>query len=192
MRDPTRTVLVVTRRPHAWALLRDRLDPALLYVAWTLPASLESAARAALPWALAGDVPMLPPDACEPMRGCLVAVHWVGEPPPGLPTQPRLYADWADLLAGLSKGLRAFAGGLRLAPAHGLQLPEGRFLQQTAPLEALLGAHPEGLELGGSPTRPGTTTRRLRTLLAKTGAPLEVVREGRRFRLVERSDASSC
>jgi hypothetical protein len=189
MRDPTRTVLVVTRRPHAWALLRDRLDPALLYVAWTLPASLESAVRAALPWALVGDVPTLPEGACEPIRGRLVAVHWVGEPSPGLPTRPRRYADWGDLLAAVGNGLRACVGGLRLAPAHGLQLPGGRFMQQTAPLEALLGAHPEGLELEGAGHRPGTTTRRLETLLAKTGAPVGVVREGLRFRLVERSDA---
>jgi len=62
-------------------------------------------------------------------------------------------------------------------------------MQQTAPLEALLGAHPEGLELEGSGNRPATTTRRLETLLAKTGAPVGVVREGRRLRLVERSDA---
>jgi hypothetical protein len=191
MRDPTRTVLVVTQRPHAWALLRDRLDPALVYVAWTLPASLEDAVRAALPWALACDVTSLPERACEPMRGRLVAVHWVGEPVAGLPTRPRPHADWADLVAALGQGLRACVGGLRLAPAHGLQLPGGRFMQHTAPLEVLLAAHPEGLELGESWTRQGAMTRHLQNLLQMTGAPVELVCEGRRLRLVEVDRAGS-
>jgi hypothetical protein len=190
MRDPTRTVLVVTQRPHAWALLRDRLDPALVYVAWTLPASLESAARTALPWALAGDLASLPERACEPMRGRLVAVHWVGEQPAGLPTRPRPHADWADLLATLRMGLGSCVGGLRLAPAHGVQLPDGRFMRRTGPLEALLAAHPEGLELGDSWPNPGAARRQLRSLIMRTGAAVELLSEGRRLRLVERGDAS--
>jgi hypothetical protein len=55
----------------------------------------------------------------------------------------------------------------------------------------LLAAHPEGLELGDSWTRPGATARKLRNLLQKTGAPVELVSEGRRLRLVDRGDASS-
>jgi hypothetical protein len=191
MRDPTRTVLVVTQRPNAWALLRDRLDPALLYVAWTLPASLQAAVRAATPWALAGDVAALPEGACGSLRGRLVAVHWVGEPPPGMPTRPRPYADWSDLTEALRAALSSCVGGLRLAPAHGLRLPGGRFMQQTGPLEVLLSAHPGGLELEGSGTRSGALTRRLQTLLLKTGAPVELVAEGRRLRLLERSDAGT-
>ena len=192
MRDPTRTVLVVTQRPHAWALLRDRLDPALVYVAWTLPASLEDTARAALPWALACDLASLPERACEPMRDRLVGMHWVGEPAASLPTRPRLHADWADLVATLGAGLRSCVGGLRLAPAHGLQLPGGRFMRHTAALEVLLAAHPEGLELGDSWKRPAATTRQLRALVQKTGAAVELVSEGRRLRLVERADESPC
>jgi hypothetical protein len=185
MRDPTRTVLVVTQRPHAWALLRDRLDPALLYVSWTLPATLEASTRAALPWALAGDVAALPAGACRALQGRLVAVHWVGEAPAGLPTRPRLHADWADLSAALRRALAASVGGIRLAPTHGLLLADGRFMRQTGPLEVLVSAHPEGLEVDGSNARTAPLTRRLRSLVAKTGAPLELVSEGRRLRLLE-------
>lgn len=193
MRDPTRTVLVVTQRPHAWALLRDRLDPALVYVAWTLPASLEATTRAALPWALACDLATLPETACEPLRGHLVALHWVGKAAPGLPTRPLPHADWTDLLAALARGLRSSVGGLRLAPAHGLQLPGGRFMQRTEPLEVLVATHPEGLELSESWGRPpAVATRQVRNLLRKTGAPIELLSEGRRLRLVEVNPASPC
>jgi hypothetical protein len=191
MRDPTRTVLVVTDRPHAWALLRDRLDPALADVAWTLPASLERTAGDALPWAVAGDVGTLPESAWAPMRGRLVAVHWVGQPPPGTPTRPRLHADWADLAAALLRSTQASIGGLRLAPANGLLLPGGRFLHRTAPLEALLGADPEGLQLDGSAAGLGAASRRLRKLLERTGAPVHLIREGAVLRLASLSDAGA-
>jgi hypothetical protein len=191
MRDPTRTVLVVTQRPHAWALLRDRLDPALLYVAWRAPGSLEGGAPADAPWALAGDMTTLPEQACRWLRGRLVSVHWVGQAPPGLPTRPRPHPDWAGLASALRESLRACVGGLRLAPAHGLRLPGGRFLHQTQPLEVLLAAHPEGLELDASWSVPAATTRRLRQLLRRTGAPVDLAVEGHRLRLVERSDAGT-
>src|SRR2546426_12355708 len=116
MRDPTRTVLVVTQRPHAWALLRDRLDPALVYVAWTLPASLEDTARAALPWALACDLASLPERACEPMRDRLVGMHWVGEPAGSPPPPPPLPPHLADPGATPGAGPRSRPGGLPPPP----------------------------------------------------------------------------
>jgi hypothetical protein len=180
---------VVTNRPHAWALLRDRLDPALVDVAWTLPASLERAAADALPWAVAGDVSTLPESAWVAMRGRLVAVHWVGLPPPGTPTRPRLHTDWADLAAALVRSTHASIGGLRLAPAHGLLLPGGRFMHRTAPLEALLGADLEGLQLDGASAALGAASRRLKKLVERTGAPVELVREGAVLRLASLSDA---
>jgi hypothetical protein len=64
-------------------------------------------------------------------------------------------------------------------------------MQHTAPLEVLLAAHPEGLELGESWTRQGAMTRHLQNLLQRTGAPVELVSEGRRLRLVEVDRAGS-
>src|SRR2546428_12158598 len=90
MRDPTRPVLVVTHRLRAGALRRDRLDPALVYVAWTLPASLEDTARAALPRALACDLASLPERACQPMQDRLGGMPWGGEPAAGPPPPPPL------------------------------------------------------------------------------------------------------
>jgi hypothetical protein len=190
MRDPTRTVLVVAERPHAWALLRDRLDPALARVAWSLPSALPTALADGLPWALAGDVPFLPGEALKDLRGHLVAAHWVGEPPAGLPTRARLHPGWAGLATALERGLEARVGGLRLAPSHGLLLPGGRYLRQTASLEVLIGAHPEGLELASAPS-PLSPARRLRNTLERTGAPLELVTGGGRLRLVGRQDAGA-
>jgi hypothetical protein len=199
MRDPTRTVLVVAERPHAWALLRDRLDPALARVAWTLPSTLAAAVEKGLPWALAGDVDRLPESALASLRGQLVAAHWVGQPPPGLPTLARRHGDWADLANSVGESLGVRVGGLRLAPSHGLLLPGGRFLRQTAALEVLVSAHPEGLELAPAPSPTGhakrgeevLTARRLRRLLERTGAPLELVASGGRLRLVSRDDAGA-
>ena len=36
--DARRTLLVVSERPHPWALLRDWLDPELVSVAWPVVA----------------------------------------------------------------------------------------------------------------------------------------------------------
>ena len=57
----------------------------------------------------------------------------------------------------------------------------------------LLATHPEGLELSDSWGRPpGAAGRQLRNLIRKTGAPVELVSEGRRLRLVEVEPASPC
>jgi hypothetical protein len=199
MRDPTRTVLVVAQRPHAWALLRDRLDPALARVAWSVPTALPAALADGLPWALAGDVPLLPAQALEDLRSHLVAAHWVGEAPAGLPTRARLHPDWVELAAALGRSLQTRVGGLRLAPSHGLLLPGGRYLRQTASLEVLIGAHPDGLELASAPSltvlrgrgEHAFATRRLRRILERTGAPLELVAGSGKLRLVGRQDAGA-
>src|ERR1700730_14812182 len=104
MRSPIRTVLVISRRPHAWALLRDRLDPALVSVDWRGPVALRSLGACAPPWALAGVLPVAPPTSLRHWRGRPVAVHWVGSPPPRVPAQPRLHADPRELAVALGRG----------------------------------------------------------------------------------------
>jgi hypothetical protein len=190
MRDPTRTVLVMSQRPHAWALLRDRLDPALVEVAWRAPAA-GSTPSGAVPWALVGDLAAISAGEIEQMRGRLIAVHWVGTPPAGLPARPRLHRDWRELAEALGRSLQACAAGLRLAPTHGLMLPGGRFLRQTGPLEVLLGLHPEALELNDADGALGPTARRIRRLLDRAGAPLELQVAGVSLRLVEKSDVGA-
>jgi hypothetical protein len=190
MRDPTRTVLVMSQRPHAWALLRDRLDPSLVEVAWKAPTAGPTPPDAP-PWALAGDLAAISAEVVEQMRGQLVAVHWVGAPPAGLPARPRLHRDWRELAEALSRSLQACAAGLRLAPAHGLLLPGDRFLRQTGPLEVLLGLHPEALELNDADGGLGPTARRVRRLLDRAGAPLELKVAGVSLRLVEKRDVGA-
>ncbi len=191
MRSPIRTVLVISRRPHAWALLRDRLDPSLVSVDWRDPDALRSLGACSPPWALAGDLPMLPPTSLRHWRGRPVAVHWVGSPPPGLPARPRLHADWRELAAALARGLQARLAGLRLAPLHGLLLPGGRFLRQTESLEVLLSVHPEGLELTGTGSALLVTARRVRRLLERAGAPVELEVAGASLRLREKDDVGA-
>jgi hypothetical protein len=184
-------VLVISRRPHAWALLRDRLDPALVSVDWKDPAALRSLSACSPPWALAGDLPIVPPTSLRHWRGRPVAVHWVGSPPPGLPARPRLHNDWRELAAALARGLQARLAGLRLAPMHGLLLPGGRFLRQTESLEVLLAVHPEGLELTGPGSALLATARRVRTLLERAGVPVELEVDGASLRLREKDDVGS-
>jgi hypothetical protein len=190
MRDPSRTVVVISPRPHAWALLRDLLDPALVSVDWRAPAALEPL-RASPPWALAGDLTTLSPASLRHWRGRPVAVHWVGSPPAGLPAQPRLHGDWRELAAALARGLQARLAGLRLAPSHGLLLPGGRFLRQTESLEVLLAVHPEALELSGPRSALRANTRRVRKLLERAGVPIELEVAGASLRLREKDDVGA-
>jgi hypothetical protein len=190
MRDPSRTVLVISPRPHAWALLRDRLDPALVSVHWRAPAALESLS-ASPPWALAGDLPTLSPASLRHWRGRPLAVHWVGPPPAGLPARPRLHGDWRELAAALARGLQARLAGLRLAPSHGLLLPGGRFLRETECLEVLLAVHPEALELAGPGSGLRATARRVRRLLERAGVPVELEVAGATLRLREKEDVGA-
>jgi hypothetical protein len=171
--DPTRTLLVVSVRPHPWAMLRDLLDPAMVRVAWQRPGDSRSLGT---PWAVAGEGRLVPGG-----HGRLALTWWVGELPEG-PSPVRRCASWREVAAAAERALSSQVGGMRLAPTCGLLLRDGRYLHAAGGLESLLAAHPEGLDL-----TPGSMplVRRLRALVRRRQLPLELVSEGSLLRLRE-------
>jgi hypothetical protein len=180
-RAALRTLLVVSERPHPWALLRDRLDPDLVTVAWARPS--DAGARAA-PWMLAGDGGRAPEGAAA-LRDRLVCWRWVGTAPAGLPAEPLLCPDWHHVAADAERALAASLGGLRLAPGVGLVLPDGSYLARAAELEALLAAHPGGLAVGAPTPRVRAAVRRAADLIRHHRLPLRVAHEDGRLALAE-------
>jgi hypothetical protein len=175
-----RTLLVVSERPHPWAFLRDRLDPGLVTVAWARPAE---AGGAAAPWMLAGTGDGA--GALGVLRGRLLCWRWVGPAPAGLPARPLVHEDWHGVAASAERALALRLAGLRLAPGGGLVLPDGSYVSRAAGLEALLAAHPAGLEPGGPVSGVRAAARRVGGLLERHGVPLRVARDGGRLALVE-------
>jgi hypothetical protein len=179
-----RTLLVVSERPHPWAFLRDRLDPDLVTVSWARPAD---AGRHGAPWMLAGA------GACADgnlaslaaFRDRLLCWRWVGPPPSDLPVAPLPCRDWHQVAADAERALAARVGGVRLAPGCGLVLPGGAYLPRAAGLEALLGAHPDGLAVGPPTRRLRAAAARADDLLRRHGLPLRIAWDGGRLTLSE-------
>jgi hypothetical protein len=175
-----RTLLVVSERPHPWAFLRDRLDPDLVTVSWARPAE---AGRLGAPWMLAGSGAH--PGALSAFRDRLLCWRWVGAVPTGLPAPALLCGDWHELAGAVERALTVRLGGLRLAPGRGLVLPDGSYLSRASGLEALLGAHPDGLPVGPPTARLRAAAGRAAELLRRHRLPLRVAWEGGRLALAE-------
>src|SRR5258707_1276557 len=96
--DPTRTLLVVSDRPHPWAMLRDQLDPAMVRVTWHRP---DDPGSLGTPWAVAGEGRLVPGG---PWR--LALTWWVGE----LPQEPapiRRCASWREVVTAATRALNS-------------------------------------------------------------------------------------
>lgn len=180
-----RTLLVVSERPHPWAFLRDRLDPDLVTVSWARPADAE---RAGAPWMLAGSGAHA--GGLAAFRDRLLCWRWVGSVPAGLPAPPRACGDWHELAAAAERALAVRLAGLRLAPGRGLVLPNGSYLSRAAGLEALLGAHPDGLAVGAPTARLRAAAARAAELLRRHRLPLRVAWEDGRVALAEANAAT--
>ncbi len=109
--------------------------------------------------------------------GCL----WVGPSVPTLMMRPCLCAGWREVAERVARAQSACVGGVRLAPSGGLVLPGGRFLANVTELEALLAAHPEGLEL--DPRLAAAAAGRLNRQIARHGLPLRLRRSRGRLAL---------
>jgi hypothetical protein len=182
--DALRTLLVVSDRPHPWAFLRDRLDPERVAVAWAAPPALDAALTALAPalWMVAGTgVGALP--AAARLRGRLLGWAWVGPAPEDLPVQPAICDDWRALAANAERGLSTQLAGVGLAPGLGLVLPDGTFRARTQELEALLGAHPAGIDLAGAGAIAQRAARRAAAAIERLGLPLNVVTDAGRIGL---------
>jgi hypothetical protein len=184
--DPSRTVLVISEPPHPWALLRDRLGGELVSIAWARPSEVAKAVAALDPgpWVVAGGEPFLPAPALEALHGRLFAAHWVQDPPGGLPVRPVRHHSWPELVDVLERRLAVRVGGLRLAPGCGLVLPDGAIITHTSPLEGLLAAYPDGLDVARMGPRLRAAVRRATLTLERHRLPLEIVTDDRRVSVV--------
>jgi hypothetical protein len=179
--DPTRRLVVLSDRPHAWAFLRDHLDPALVRVGWAPDGAWDLLTPVS--WMLVGTGRTPPPRAMAALRGRLLCVLWVGTAVAGLPVQATLCSSWSQVAERARRALQNRVGGVRLAPGSGLILPDGSYLAGTAALEVLLAAHPDGIRLLD---RCLPVDRSLRAHLRRAAARLE--RHRLPLRLVVRGD----
>jgi hypothetical protein len=171
-----RTILVIEEQPYLWAALRQRIDPGMAYVRGAGPDEVARVWRSCQPWPwlVAGATPVLPAGVAELIGAHPIPVHWVGEPPPGLPGRPVLHRDWTELIAALER-LRALAeagvNGVRLLRNRGLRAPDGRIVLGAVNVEGLLAA-PGGLVL------PPGGTAELEGEIGASGLPLRLQRTG--------------
>jgi hypothetical protein len=136
------------------------------------------------PWVVAGGEPSLPAVAVDALRGRLFGAHWVEEPPAELPVLPVRHASWRELVEVLEQRLAVRVGGVRLAPGAGLVLPDGAIISHTSPLEGLLAAYPDGLEVARMDPRLRSALRRAALTLERHHLPLKVVSEDRHVAVV--------
>jgi hypothetical protein len=105
---------------------------------------------------------------------------------------PVVHGDWRALAADAQRRLAVRLAGLRLAPGAGLVLPDGSYLSRAGVLEALLAAHPEGLDpIGGDRSRLLAAGRRAQLLLERHRLPLRVARAGTRMALQVTADVGA-
>jgi len=187
MRGAPRTVLVLSERPHPWAFLRDSLNPELVSVEWARPSKLGAHVALAVPWSVAG-TGTRPPNLAH-RAGNLFSCRWVGPAPDRLPVRPLIRPSWQAIASDLEQALSVDLRGLCLAPGRGLRLPDGSFASRVAELEALLGAHPDGVELLGRSVRE--SARRVSALIERLGLPLQVSCASGRIWLTEVEDLAN-
>jgi hypothetical protein len=171
-----RTILVIEDQPYLWAALRQRVDPGMAYVRSAAPREVARVWRSCRPWPwlVVGAASSLPPGVVELIAAHPIPVHWVGDPPPGLPGPPALHRDWTELVAALEQ-LRALAeagvNGVRLLRNRGLRAPDGRIVLDVVNVEGLLAA-PAGLVV------PPERAAELEGEIGASGLPLRLRRTG--------------
>jgi hypothetical protein len=157
--DPTRTLLLLSARPHPWASLRDQLDGGLLRVAWQRLDQIDAAFPT--PWAVAGEG-----DVVHALVSSTPLIWWIGSSgPPGA----RSCQNWSALTALVKDALRSSVGDVRLAPGCGVEYRRG-FVQGLGWLETLIGAGPAGV-----PAPEAAEVRRMRGALRRRRLPLTLV-----------------
>jgi len=181
-----RTIVVLEDQPYLWAALRQRLDPAVAYVRSATAEELTEVWRACRPWPwiVVGASSTLPPELPDLLDGLPIAVHWVGQPPAGLPVAPSVHPDWVALAATLQRlqGLISQGpNGVRLLRNRGIQAPDGRPVLGVAHLEGLMAAL-DGLALGDGRAADRLAAR-LRAEIDGNRLPLRLERDGQLLRL---------
>lgn len=137
-----RAIVVLEERPFLWAALRERVEPATAYVLGATPDEIGDVWRSCdpWPWVLAGATTRLADDLPGLLAGAPVAVHWLGQPPAGLPPGTVTHGDWLRLAAALAGLGQASLNGVRLLRNRGLRTADGRPVLGVPHVEALLAA----------------------------------------------------
>lgn len=175
-----RTILVIDEQPYLWAVLRQRVEPRTAYVRAAAPDQLAAVWRRCLPWPwlVVGAIPSLPPDLAELMADRPIPIHWLGDPPAGLPGRATTHADWTELAAALER-LNDLCdhgpAGVRLLRNRGLEAPGGRLVLHAAHVEALLAA---GQGLAVPPGAGDRAAAAAQAEIDEAGLPLRIVRTG--------------
>jgi hypothetical protein len=131
------------------------------------------------PWLVVGAAPVRPDGVAELIGAHPIPVHWVGEPPAGIPGRPVVHRDWTELVAELER-VRTLAeegvNGVRLLRNRGLRAPDGRIVLGMVNVEGLLAA-PAGLVL------PPAGAAEVEGEICASGLPLRLQRQGDVLRL---------
>ncbi|MBV8444465.1 MAG: hypothetical protein JOZ92_00960 [Candidatus Dormibacteraeota bacterium] len=148
VRDRLRSLVAVSAGGELAVALRELLPREFVVVRDARPDEVGAVYAACLPfpWLLCGDTPAVDPAVTVKLRRDPVAIGWLGELPSGLPGHARGFATFRDLAGYVQNALHAGVSGMRLAPGLGVSMPDGGSAR-SAPLEALIAAHPEGIDV---------------------------------------------
>ena len=179
VRDRLRSVVAVSVAGELAVALRERIPRELAVVRDARPGDLGAvyAACVPFPWLLCGDMAAVDTAVTVRLRRDPVAVGWIGELPAELPAHARRFASFRDLVNYVNNALRADVSGMRLAPGLGVSMPGGGSAR-SAPLEALIAAHPDGIDA------PLPSFRSAARALAAHRLGMRPQRSGGRVRLV--------
>ena len=162
-RDSARCIVVITADGELAVAIRERIEPAGALIRDVRPAEAGEAVDACrpYPWMVVGEGHM-PHGIAALLRSRPVIGIWREPLPPGAPERTMTFSSFAELWRLTSRALRNVVADMRLAPACGVELPDGARVA-SAPLQALIGAHPRGCVLGTA------AARSVSSLLARHG-----------------------
>lgn len=181
--DTLRTLVVVGDDGEIAVAVREALPRTMVMVLDARPAEAEAAIGVCrpYPWAVAWASAAAFPGAfvrARPLSLFLVRSR-AAEPP----CRWRSWSTFGELVAQLRRMLGASAGGMRLAPGIGVQMPDGGVVR-SAPLQALLSVHPSGL------SAPHSRFRDVHEVLRAHSVGWTTARAGGQVRLVAAPAAS--
>ena len=138
--DTLRTLVVVGDDGEVAVALRDVLPRSMVIVLDARPGEAAAAAAVCLPypWAVVLDATAPPPRRTPVARRPTLVLARTGVAAPAAALR---WSTFRDLASQLRRMLGAHVGGMRLAPGMGVELPDGSVVR-SAPLQALLSAHP--------------------------------------------------
>jgi hypothetical protein len=170
--DTARCILVVSDDGALAVALRERIEPrqALIRDVRSGEAGHAAAACSPYPWMIVGEGDM-PPVIVGVVRAHPVIARWRWPLPHNVPRSVIAFHGFLQLMEATQRALENTVAGMRLAAGEGVELPDGTCIA-SAPLQALVAAHPTACPLSAA------RARSLSSLLDRHRVPVEVVRTG--------------